>query len=221
VASPARLRTSWKKVGDFHFGDNLFALRYIDEEGHALTVWLAPLAGRPEVVGVEILPAPPSVGSRLEHWGEHIASRAGEWFEALDAGRVQRISSVQAGSLPFKQFAKDLSEVRGRESGPWPITVTSHAGETSGYTPEEMGHVDYLVDAYVYASALAAGNSAPAKAVAEYRTIEHRSAQGRIAKARALGFLTEAPQGSRASVLTPKAMELWERMRKVGAIVDG
>ncbi len=78
-----------------------------------------------------------------------------------------------------------------------------------------------LRDAFTYSQALLRGEKNPSKAVADDRAISVRTAQGRIAKARALNLLTAARPGQRIGELTPFAIDLLRRWYGTDLAVHG
>lgn len=82
---------------------------------------------------------------------------------------------------------------------------------------------EFLADALAYDAAVKAGLP-PARAIAERRGISERTAQGRIAKAERLGFLTDGTRGMRDRRLTWRAKQYGLgslRIRLVGSGWDG
>src|SRR5215218_1923969 len=143
----------WENLGHYSGHDRIDALLYCDDSNHWLTVWIAPLAGKSEIVGLELMPAttrPPT--SRKESldasatWARGVAARGDAWIAALDEGRVQRITSAKLSSFPLRRFFADLREFKDR---PRPNRSTSamSVDKQAGYDTGELEDVEYLIDA--------------------------------------------------------------------------
>ena len=197
-------------------------------ENHWVLGWLAEINGRLEVVGLEVTPplfdrsergTPPRGAAKYaSELVERLAEHAERW---RDRDCVPLRASVLRG-LPLSRVLSAREEVvaRSKLTQEWQWGVVTAAGDTaSGLRKGEQELIPHLMDAVMYASAISQGDRAPARRIAEARTISLRTAQGRVAKARALGLLAPATPGTSGGGLTEYATDFANRVTAIADIL--
>jgi hypothetical protein len=187
---------------------------------HHLVICLtAVVEGRREIVGVEVQPATP--GFKLSEWMQsprpiaERAERALETYDDLLVGEPQPVSAALLRGIP-------LTTVLGfREATVTDQLKLAHVYEAQGVgdliskvdiSTADESRLAYLDDAVMYVNAVRE-RAKPAEVIAEARSISKRTAEGRIAKARALGLLSKASGKTASGELTADAVRLdeWRR----------
>lgn len=188
-------------------------------ETHSLVFWTMDVSGRREIVGMEALPRDGRDPQALT--AEWLVPRLEQFREALPKPMPLPTTLLRHG-ISFREVMRARGEVIEMLAHPeiagFDISaITADQGSASGITSEELRRLDNLLDAVIYDRAVRE-NVSPVKRIAEYRGISDRTAEGRIARSRAMGFLTPA-QGRRASGgLTDQAHDLLSRLEKLNAI---
>jgi hypothetical protein len=187
---------------------------------HAITAFTAVVSGKREVVGLEIVPRSP--GTALER------SRA--WAVATTA-KLEALPDDWGAPLPSDWLRRGISvrEVlriyADHESGQavvpdeWDLSTINANGDVAGITSEELGRLENLIDALAYVAALQEGRS-PVAAIAERRCISPRTAEGRIRRARQMGFLTPAEGRRAGGELTSYARDLSGRLDRLSGVTE-
>lgn len=151
-------------------------------DDHMAYYFSAVVGGKREVVGVNITPRIPE-----EDWDRQARLELGYFSERFSEAQPLRTADFRASSLRPRR---------------------GQAGE--GVTLEGIED-PALEDAVTYVRCAEAGTRA-AEAIARQRNVSVRTAEGRIARARQLGYLTPARGKAQAGELTPKAKKI---LRKV------
>jgi hypothetical protein len=194
-------------------------------ERHYLACWTLTVRGKREIVAVEMRPA--RAKSRVMSDASRLTV---EWLmpstkqiEADLPREVQPIGVADLRGIPLRrvmEWREQALKTQEAAEGYGPITLVSkdHVYDFPQLSDTEREH---LIDAVRYVTAVQQGSRSPAKAIADYRHIDHRTAQGRVAKARKLGFLTPVQQGRLGSDLTPKAKRTIEAMERWAEAIQG
>lgn len=183
---------------------------------HLLICITAVVDGRREVVGLDVQPAPAGLsperfvlGGELPHAVLGRMDRVLDLYDEFSPDTFKPVSSALLRGIPlttvlaFRQHEvamrqKILSNRRRLEGSPWASDELS---------AEDEARLAYLDDALMYVSAVRE-RAKPAEVIARARSISTRTAEGRIAKARALGLLTPAVGRTASGDLTEDAMRL-------------
>lgn len=188
---------------------------------HLVVCVTGVVAGRREVVGMTVSPLP--AGFRVEAWPgsgtKDVVSYLHALLEAFAAENAGRefapVSTALLRGIPlttvlaFRQSEVEERLAMGERLSRQGVSTGLGSGALSG---EDEQRLAYLDDALMYVEAIRERAKA-AEVIARSRGISVRTAEGRIAKARSLGLLTEA-EGRRASgSLTAAANRLadWRR----------
>jgi hypothetical protein len=192
-------------------------------ETHWFLFWTMEVEGRRAVVGLEVRPIEDQDASKdvLPAW-------AMERYQQLVKSPPKPVP-LQFAALRHEMSAREvlreragfLAQTDRPEIHDFAISLISSDGtDWSGITAEERRRMENLLDALIYDESVRK-NMSPVEQIAARRCISRRTAEGRIARARAMGFLTPA-QGRRASGgLSKTALDLLERLRKMDAIQRG
>lgn len=167
--------------------------------------WTMLIRGQREVVAFQVRPrwvklSAPEVESA---W---IAPATAELTKHLPA-QPRALTASQMRSLPWRDVLRARQEAAFPPSDGW--IYAPEVAEHLGLSDREL---EYLVDAWTFVEAVESGHRAPAQVIADDRQISPRTAQGRIAKAEALGFLTPVGRGHRNRRMTPRASALIDQI---------
>lgn len=188
---------------------------------HWFVFWTMDVEDRRAVVGLEVRPS-----ERSGTEGEEVPDWVRPRYEALVEAPPQPIpleAVTLRQAVSYREVMRARQEHIKQASRPdiagFDVAVLNEQ-EAAGLTSEELRRLDLLMDAVVYDWAVGAKTS-PVKAIAERRSISDRTAEGRISRARAAGFLSPA-KGRRASGgLTEKGWDLVRRLEKLNAVLKG
>jgi hypothetical protein len=179
-----------------------------------ITLLTALMGGKRTVVGLLVLPHDPTPGA-VDAWREEWRTRLSAFASNLPE-HVTTVGTKVLRSLSLSELLEARrSHVEGRATADWERTVSEVV--LADIDPREA---EYIRDALVYDRAIGRGES-PAKAIARARHISTRTAEGRISKARMLGYLTPAVSTRGAGELTPKARQLLGLSAEEGTTVLG
>jgi hypothetical protein len=186
---------------------------------HIVICMTAIVDGRREIVGLEVQPAP--VGFDLNNWIADpgaLRLRAEEAlvaYEELVEGRTPRpVSAALLRGIPLTNVLAYREADVGHRI--WMDGVYAERGmprlSPNDISAHDEARLAYLDDALMYVAALKQ-RAQPAEAIAMERGISKRTAEGRIAKARALGLLTKASGRTASGELTEEGARLdrWRR----------
>lgn len=201
--------------------DGLIGALYGSDAQFAV-LWTFPVGGVRSVVATEIRPrsAVPFTDAELvavsEKW---LSNRAEELLREMPK-EPQALSASTARGLPFREALRLCApESESRVTAAASVAMgyvraqTLESGEIVGLTAQELDRFDLLQDALDYVRALDQGFS-PAHVIAERRTISVRTAEGRIARAREVGYLTPASGRKASGELTPLALDIIDRISR-------
>lgn len=188
----------------------------MSSEHHFLACWTMMLSGKREVVALEIRPK-----RRSGHPGRAAAANLiKEWLLPATQSLAKElpkepapVTTALVRAIPLgqvmaaRQEALEVEE-RANAAGARGLSLITPSGSVHEYPKLRPSELDHLLDAATYADAVNRGSRSPAVPVAERRGIDVRSAHNRIAKARRLGYLTQASHGKVGGELTPKAKKL-------------
>lgn len=189
-------------------------------ETHSLVFWTMDVSGRREIVGMEALPRDERDPRALT--SEWLAPRL-EQFRKVRPTPAPLPAGLLRHGISFREVMRARGEVvemlaRPEIAGFDISAISGDQSASAGITSRELKRLENLLDAVIYDRAVRE-NFSPVKRIAEYRHISDRTAEGRIARSRAMGFLTPA-QGRRASGgLTEQAHDLLSRLDELHAII--
>ncbi|MEI5672623.1 MULTISPECIES: hypothetical protein [unclassified Nocardioides] len=198
---------------------------------HLLVCITAIVEGRREIVGLEVQPLPS--GFRVSDWAmggdgpQAVLERAQQTldrFREFSPAEFEPVSAALLRGVPllavlgYRASAVER-QVRIKEA------LAERRGEVAEHgelSREDEAKMTYLDDALLYVEAVREG-ARPAVAIAEERGISARTAEGRVAKARALGLLTPAVGKTASGELTADAKRLrdWRGRATTKEDVDG
>jgi hypothetical protein len=198
---------------------------------HEVEAWLYPIEGRLEVAEITLRQAPPPSRSltregdidaaRFLEEDQEQCRRADQVREHLD-GRCVPLSTTVLRELSLSRVMEEARTAkehlpRRRHQR---IAQVEPVAVSQGMTKTDAKLLPYANDALLVSSLLGKGDRAPARALSDLRGVSVRSAQGRVARARSLGMLTQVPHGVTGGQLTDeakrivaKAMEISTAMR--------
>jgi hypothetical protein len=187
---------------------------------HWFVFWTMDVADRRAIVGLEVRP------KRKVDAEDSVPGWAFSSYQEL---RNDPPAPVALDAVSLRQGVSYREVMRAREEHIRQFSRPEIAGfdisvlndeESAGLTGEELRRLENLMDAVVYDWAVGAKTS-PVKAIAERRCISERTAEGRIARARAMGFLTPAVGRRASGGLSEKGWDLVRRLEKLDAIQKG
>lgn len=190
-----------------------------ESETHWFVFWTMDVEERRAVVAMEARPR------GKKGWravlGDWVLPRLKE-YEAQPPRAVALPATALRHEISYREVmrarAEHLSQVSHPQVAGFDYSVIER-GDVVGLDRSELKRLENLLDAVLYDSAVRA-NRSPVKAIAERRCISTRTAEGRIARARAMGFLTPA-HGRRASGgLSDQAHDLLARLQRFGAVIE-
>lgn len=207
-------------IGHESLGD-VDAVLYASNSGHHVAVWTRALPTRREVIGLETRPTRPNL-TNLTLVKDWLTPRCQEYAEIPQPEVAPLPASLLRADLSYRRVLADVAARHDwlssmtRELGEHAVAIEASDGRRVAFTDDEWaelmnGGMDRLVDAAIYTAAVLEGRS-PILAIAEFRTISHRTAEGRASRARLAGYLTP-PEGRRAAGrLTDRASDLLRRL---------
>jgi hypothetical protein len=187
---------------------------------HWFVFWTMDVADRRAIVGLEVRPKrnadaedpiPGWAVSSYQELRNHPPAPV-----ALDAVSLRQGISYREVMRARQEHIRQSSRP---EIAGFDISLLTEK-EAVGLTGEELRRLENLMDAVVYDWAVGVKTS-PVKAIAERRCISERTAEGRIARARAMGFLTPAVGRRASGGLSEKGWDLVRRLEKLDAIQQG
>ncbi len=182
-------------------------------------IWTWIRAGRRVVRECEIYPLSSRQATAEENLLASLAAAARERWERWGSEPVPSadlqavwLRELKLGSLLAEQQAAITHDLGlfgddGNASGsPRELRavyeVGQHRVDADKIDPRELG---YLVDALRYVELVGLGDATPARTLARHLGMSLRTIQTRIARARALGYLTKGSKGRAGGDLTDKA----------------
>jgi hypothetical protein len=226
TSNQTKTRKRWEPPNQYFWHpESPIDLVVLDGVTHLLACWTAPVAGKREVVAIELVPMPPDgpmglMGEDPDQWfSQRLAAVQQAELHPIPAPfrravPLREVFAAREQFAPIREQVVSDPEIWDRDPQELQEALPAHGVEI----PEDLEHVltnerllGYCFDAVLYVKALEDGRS-PREVIAEARIISPRSAEARVAKARDLGFLTPA-RGRTASG------ELTELGRRVLAIV--
>ncbi len=199
---------------------------------HLVIAVTAVVGDRREIVGVEVQPLPK--GLKISEWPggafgpNHITlrlERVLDTYAEFANDELQPVSAALLRGIPLTTIlgfrAEEVREGLRRsgiaERGEYRRlgSIGTPMGDEElarVFRSEDLSSTDemrlaYLEDAVLYVTALHE-RAKPAELIAEARGVSKRTAEGRIAKARALGLLTKASGRTASGDLTAEALRL-------------
>lgn len=193
---------------------------------HYLACWTLLVKGKREVVALEVRP------KRAGRPSQSVAvTLLREWLMpattllARDMPKSPApVTAALLRTIPLRQVMSGREEALRKAElteGNGPVSLVTSTGAVHALPKLSGSESSHLLDAFLYVSALESGSRSPAQAIGAHRGIEPRTAQGRIAKARTLGFLTPVERGQLGSQLTPKAKRLRAALESWASIAEG
>jgi hypothetical protein len=186
---------------------------------HEVEAWLYPIEGRLEVAEITLRQAPPPSRS-LSRGGDidgpaffeeyqELRRRADRVREHLD-GRCVPLSTTVLRELSLSRVMEEARTAkehlpRRRHQR---IAQVEPVAVSQGMTTTDSKLLPYANDALLVSSLLGKGDRAPARALSDLRGVSVRSAQGRVARARSLGMLTQVAHGVTGGQLTDAAKRI-------------
>lgn len=194
-------------------------------EDHWLVVWFWPTNGLTSIIGLEFRPAigrgqRPDREAFVDQLSRDCKRRAKELGESKPAAldRSTIVGIPYSVLLDARNHLVQASQNIAEDSDS--IAVLPD-GSLVQFTKQEQRLLGPLLDAITYTQAIQRGQRNPAQAIADFRTIAPRSAQGRVAKTRSLGLLTSARAGKPGGELTTLAISLKEKLDSLGHRLEG
>jgi hypothetical protein len=179
--------------------------------------------GRREVVGVEVQPLPK--GFRLDEWMSapgairQRLSRTLETFAEFDSDSMRPTSAALLRGIPLTailDFRQDEVARRQHIARLYKSRGVDSSIGRNEISADDEARLAYLDDALLYVAALRE-RAKPADVIAQARSISPRTAEGRVAKARALGLLTKAKGRSASGELTEDGQRLHEWRERISS----
>jgi len=190
-------------------------------------LWTAKQGGRLDPVALTIEPWP-VLDDEDDRLGAELAERLGQEahrltviFEVL--GSLPVLSTAALRGIPITKLIAARSDIDALHAAAnahnfvmiLPVQYRMADGEAVGLKQDDLGSLDYIPDAFLFAHAVAEGNRRPVVYVQE--KLGHGSrqtTQNRLNVARKLGLLTPTQRGKASGELTPKGQRLAETMLK-------
>lgn len=178
---------------------------------HRVVVWISPVEGVPQVIGIDFMQRSDPAASP-----HALSVRMKEMAERFRKNPPAPLPRATLRDLRYSAMLEIHRQDRSLlASSPRRVKWTA---ASIGIAREEMKLIEPLSDAIVYLDACRNGDPKPSKALARERVISERTAQGRVARARKLGLLTRVKPGSRGGELTRKALDLKARLDEYTAL---
>ena len=181
-------------------------------DDHHVTAFTGVVDGKREVVAIEIWPAGEPRAKARADWGVAAAKR----LEVLEPAAVRPLPQSARSAVPIREVLRANADIaaRAEDSPSFSGIAAGRPGDWAGISSDELRRVENLADAVMYVNAVRAGRS-PARAIADWRTISQRTAEGRILRARRMGLLTAANGRAVGGELTPYAEDFLRRVERV------
>jgi hypothetical protein len=181
---------------------------------HWFVFWTMDVTDRRAIVGLEVRPKRDSDADETPEW----AISGYQELRQDPPPSVPLDATLLRHKVSYREVMRARQGCIGQQFCP-EIEGFDPRGLEGQITPEDLRRLDNLMDAIVYDWAVRTRAASPVKAIAERRGVSERTAEGRIARARAMGLLTPATGRRASGGLSEKAHGVIQRLHDLGVVV--